>query len=213
MLNLRHSQLGVTLVELMIGLVIVGILFAMGAPAYSTWIKSQKVRAGAESILNGIQLARSTAVNNNAPARFNLCDTISSWQVLAVSSAAAAPDAADTVCGAGAAVAGGNEVRVQERTYMEGSNANGLGVSATSGVAPSTAAVIADDGSRSVTFNSFGRITPNADATNPIGTIGVGATGGARTLWVKVQTGGSVRMCDPNLSNGTAAQKADPRAC
>jgi type IV fimbrial biogenesis protein FimT len=204
-LNLRLRQQGVTLIELMIGLVIVGILFAVGGPAYGTWIRSQQVRTAAESILNGIQLARSTAVNNNTPARFNLCDTVSSWQVLAVSSAAAAVSAADTICGAGQAVGAGNEIRVQERTNLEGSNSTGI--TATSTLPAPTTLPVTDDGSRSITFNSFGRVvTPNADASNPMTTILVGATGGARSLLVIVQAGGSVRMCDPSLTN-------DPRKC
>jgi type IV fimbrial biogenesis protein FimT len=204
----RTKQQGVTLIELMIGLVIVGILFAAGGPAYSTWIKSQQVRTAAESILNGIQLARSTAVNNNAPTRFNLCDTSSSWQVLAASSTAAAVSAADATCGAGQAVSAGNEIRVQERTNKEGSSS--AGITANSTIPAPTTLPVTDDGSRSITFDSFGRVvSPNADASNPITTIMVGAAGGARSLLVIVQTGGGVRMCDPSA----LLSANDPRHC
>ena len=212
MLNLRHSQHGVTLIELMIAVVLMGILLMLAAPGYSTWIQNQQIRAGAESILNGIQLARSTAVNNNAPTRFNLCDTASSWQVLAASSTAAAADPAVTPCAAGAAVGAGNEVRVQYRSSQNGSRAGQI--YAISGVS-TTVPVVDDTNSRNITFNSFGRVVANDAAIggNSISTIEVatqqGGTqvAGTRPLLVIVQPGGNVRMCDP------AAPANDPRKC
>jgi len=208
MLNLRHSQHGITLVELMIGLVIVGILFALAVPAYNGWIQNQKIRTAAESLLNGIQLARNTAVTNNTQARFALCDSASSWQVLVVS-AVAAPDAADTVCGAGAAVTAGNEVRVQERSGQEGSAS--VAVLATSINPPPATIPIADDGSRSITFNGFGRVVANDPAVGgtSISAMEVAVQGGNRQLLVTVRTGGSVRMCDPSL----LLAATDPRHC
>jgi type IV fimbrial biogenesis protein FimT len=215
MLNLRHNQQGVTLVELMIGLVIVGFLFALGVPAYSGWIQNQKIRTAAESILNGIQLARNSAVSNNAPARFNLCDAASSWQVLAASSTAAAPSTADTLCGAGVTTANnGNEIRQQERSGQEGSRL--AQVTATSVLAaPPITAPIVSDGSTSITFSSLGRVMANDPAVggNSIAMIQVtiptnpGDT--PSPLLIIVQTGGTVRMCDPS----TLLSTNDPRHC
>jgi type IV fimbrial biogenesis protein FimT len=191
MLNLRHTQHGVTLIELMIGLVIFGILFTMGVPAYSGWIQNQQIRTAAESMLNGIQMTRSEAVKNNAPARFVLCDAVSSWQVLAVTSTAAAAPAADTICGAGAA----NEIRVQDRTGLEGSK------QAQVAVTPS--------GATTVTFNSLGRVVTNADASASIIQIDVSTPTGTRPLRITVGTGGNTKMCDPSPLLATN----DPRHC
>jgi type IV fimbrial biogenesis protein FimT len=71
MLN-PHSQSGVTLIELIIGIVIVGITLALAVPGYATWIQNSRLRNGAESILAGLQLARAEAVRRNTNVRFTL---------------------------------------------------------------------------------------------------------------------------------------------
>lgn len=89
MLILRHSQHGVTLIELMIAIVIFGILLAMGVPAYSGWVQNQQIRTAAESILNGIQLTRAEAVRQNTNVQFSLTALpMSDWQVSVASTAA-----------------------------------------------------------------------------------------------------------------------------
>ena len=193
----KSKQGGVTLIELMIAVVIVGVLLVLAAPSYSTWIQNQQIRTAAESILNGIQLTRNEAVKNNGRARFVLCGLPdSSWEVLAVSALAAAP-AASLACGAGSnAVAG--EVRVQERSSQEGSRlAQVIALDQASAVATT------------ITFNSFGRVVANADASAPITQIDVSTPTGDRPLRVTVGAGGNTRMCDPSpLLSAT-----DPRHC
>lgn len=74
----RHR--GFTLIELMIGIVVMALVMALGMPSYSTWIQNTKLRNAAESILNGLQLARSEAVARNQIVRFAL-GAGSSWNV------------------------------------------------------------------------------------------------------------------------------------
>lgn len=197
MLNLRHSQRGVTLIELLVGLVIVGFLFAMGAPAFSGWIQNQQIRAAAESILNGIQVARGEAVKNNGRARFVLCGLPgSSWEVLAASAPAPAP-AASLACGAGSnAVAG--EVRVQERSAQEGSR-----------LAQVSAVDAENEAVTTVTFNSFGRVVGNADGSDSLAQVDVSTPNGTRPLRITLGTAGNARMCDPS----TLLSASDPRHC
>ncbi len=57
---------GVTLIELVIAIVILGIVIAMGLPSFSTWIQNARTRSEAESLLRGMQLARQEAINHNA---------------------------------------------------------------------------------------------------------------------------------------------------
>lgn len=78
----RKAQAGVSLVELMIGLVIVGILLVAGVNSYSQWIQNQQIRVAAESILNGMQIARSEAVQRNTTVSFAR-DAQSGWTVSA----------------------------------------------------------------------------------------------------------------------------------
>ncbi|MGH8693968.1 MAG: pilus assembly FimT family protein, partial [Burkholderiales bacterium] len=44
----RHDQSGVTLIELLIGLALIGILLVMAVPAYQFWIQNVQIRNAAE---------------------------------------------------------------------------------------------------------------------------------------------------------------------
>lgn len=63
---------GVTLIELMIGIAILGMVLTMGLPSYARWMQSSQIRTAAESVQNGLQLARTEAVRRNAPVNFTL---------------------------------------------------------------------------------------------------------------------------------------------
>lgn len=191
---LTKSKLrGVSLIELMVAIVIVSILFVLAAPSYRGWIQNQQIRAAAESILNGIQVTRSEAVKNNGRARFVLCNApLSSWQVLAIpATAPAAAPAATAECGVGAAT----EIRVQERSSQEGSLLAQIAVT--------------PNGATTVTFNSFGRVVANADASASVTQIDVSTPTGDRPLRITLGAAGNTRMCDPSpLLSAT-----DPRHC
>ena len=187
------KQSGVTMIELMISVVIVSILLGLAATSYKDWIQNQQIRTAAESILNGLQVTRIEAVKNNANARFVLCGLPgSSWEVLAVSAAAAAP-VASLACTPDPALAG--EVRVQERSGSEGSR---LAVAA---VTPA--------GATTITFNGLGRVVANADGSASVTQVDVSNPQGNRPLRVMLGAAGTVRMCDPSPLLATN----DPRHC
>ncbi len=189
----KSTQRGFSLIELMVVIVIVGILFALGVPSYSGWIQNQQIRAAAESVLNGIQLARSEAVKNNGRARFVLCNApLSSWQVLTIPATAPAVGPAPTAeCGAGTAT----ELRMQERSSQEGSRLAQIAVT--------------PNGATTVTFNSFGRVVANADASTSITQVDVSTPTGDRPLRITLGAAGNTRMCDPS----TLLAATDPRHC
>jgi type IV fimbrial biogenesis protein FimT len=66
------KQLGVTLIELMITLAILGILVIAAMPGYTIWIQNAQIRTASDAILNGLQLARAEAVRRNALTQFAL---------------------------------------------------------------------------------------------------------------------------------------------
>ena len=66
---------GFTLIELMIGIAIIGILMMLAMPSYSDWIQNTRIRNSAESILSGLQKARQEAVHRNLPIHLNLTGT------------------------------------------------------------------------------------------------------------------------------------------
>lgn len=173
-------QSGFSLIELMIVLVIVGIGLLVGLPSYANWVANSRIRNAAESIQNGLQLARSEAVRRNARVSFVLAAD-SGWTLGCVAATAECPAA------------------IQSRAASEGS--------------AGTTAVMSNSGTaNTVFFNSFGASVTAAGAAGPARVdIDVDsatlAAADSRNLRVSIFSGGSVRMCDPNLG-GT-----DPRRC
>ena len=190
-----NRQAGMTLIELMIGIVLLGILLALGVPTFSRWSQSSQIRNAAEAIHNGLMLARAEAVRRNTTVRFQfvttttsacaLSDTGANW-VVSLDSPAGACDAApsDNVA----------PRIVQVRSAAEGSR---------------NAAVNAG-GVSLITFNGTGQATSGAPAainvTNPTGGA-CAAAGPMRCMRVTVATGGQIRMCDPARAAG------DPQGC
>lgn len=81
-----NRQAGLTLIELMIGVVVLGILAAVAVPNFRTWMQNTQVRNAAESITNGLQRARAEAVARNTNVEFVLTAG-SSWVVQLVGGA------------------------------------------------------------------------------------------------------------------------------
>lgn len=83
MLNERKTR-GFTLVELMVVMAILGIFLAIAMPSFRQMLMNFQIRALSESILNGLQLARSSAVQRNEQVQFELLPT-NAWTVRTVS--------------------------------------------------------------------------------------------------------------------------------
>ncbi|MFA7269075.1 MAG: GspH/FimT family pseudopilin [Sterolibacterium sp.] len=198
MLRLKPQQRGTTLVELLIGLAIVALLFAMGAPSFFSWIQNSQIRTSAEAIQNGLFLARAEAVRRNATVRFQLTSSVTgscalstasgNWVVsLDDPSAACSTPPSDTVA----------PRIVQVRPAAEGTDN----------------AVVAA-GQSTIIFNGLGRVTPvpagniDINISNPTGgTCATSSTTGMRCLRVRVSSGGQIRMCDPLRAS------TDPQGC
>ncbi len=75
------AQRGFTLVELMISLVVLGVLTALGAPSFFEWIQNSQTRTATEAVLNGIQVARSEAIQRNARVRIVFVPPSTGWTV------------------------------------------------------------------------------------------------------------------------------------
>lgn len=183
-----------TLIELMIGIVVLGILLALGAPAFSSWTQNSQIRNAAEAIHNGLTLARAEAVRRNTTVRFQLvttttgacalADTGTNW-VVSLDSPAGACDSAPS-----------DDIApriVQVRSAAEGSRN----------------AVVDAGGVSLITFNGTGQasVAATIDVTNPTGGACSTAAGPMRCMRVTVATGGRIRMCDP------ARAANDPQGC
>ena len=72
---------GVTLIELLIGMVIVSITVTLGLASVPTWLQNTQLRSAAEAVQSGLQLARAEAVRRNTLVGFSMAGPDSSWSV------------------------------------------------------------------------------------------------------------------------------------
>ncbi len=73
-MSLRSLQRGFNIIEIVVAFVIIALLATLGMPVYTTWLQNSQLRASADSIMAGLQQARTEAVRSNMTAgvRFSL---------------------------------------------------------------------------------------------------------------------------------------------
>lgn len=164
---------GFTLVEMIIAIAILAITIGLGLPSYKVWIQNTKLRNAAESLVNGLQLARAEAVRRNAPVAFTL-GAGSAWTVGCVSAGPSCP------------------ALIQSRAQGDGSSA------AVTVAAPDGNSVRFDAfGRMTQPAPAAGFAVFNVDLNPAVLSASL-----SRDLRVIVDIGGSVRMCDPNVGTG-----------
>ncbi len=203
------ARRGFTLIELAISVAIIGILMALGAPSFMTWLRNVQIRNAAESLQNGLQLARTEALRRNEKVTFwpvaltdsrlmdDSCarsDSGTSWVVSRDDpSSHCSVTESDTV----------SPRAIQKHAAGDG-NRNVVVAAFDSGGAAASC----------VTFNGFGRVDTkcsDAAASNPIMRFTIASSqtdANTRNLEVRLSSGGVIRMCDP-----TVTSSSDPRHC
>jgi type IV fimbrial biogenesis protein FimT len=190
----RHGARGTTLVELLIGMVIIGILIALGLPSFSSWLQSGQIRTLAEAIQNGISLARAEAVNRNTTVRFQLTDSMTSSCLMSTSGTnwVVSLDDPEGLCHIAASDTITPRI-IQSRASNEG-----------------TANAVAAASQSAIVFSGLGRLTPvpagniTIDITNPQGGTCAAVGGPMRCLQIVISPAGNVRMCDPKFASTDA---------
>jgi type IV fimbrial biogenesis protein FimT len=179
----NHRQHAFSVVELMIAIALVGILSMLSMPMYRTWQQNSQLRASAESILAGLQHARTEAVRLNETTGVQFVVTGNAWHVERV----AAP-------GVILHQGGGDDL-------AQNASVTPLPANAPVKFTPLGAV---DPAGFTIDFN-----VRHADEGGADPTLKCVADGGEmRCLSVQVRGGGLVRLCDPSV---TAA--GDPRRC
>lgn len=203
MLKHREAQRGVTLIELAVTFIVLGLLVVAAAPSISTWISNTNVRNTATSISAGLNRARAEAVRLNRPVRFSLVSVTD-------------PAVLDNSCKRSATgvswVASIDDPEDKCATAADGTTAPMIIDKAAGGPGGRRVSVAAlqSDGvtaANTVTFNPFGRVV-DATAISRIDIDNETTGGDYRALRILVGTGGTVRMCDIKVTDNN-----DPRKC
>lgn len=182
MLSLRKLR-GFTLIEVMITITLLAFLLLLALPAFTTMISNLRVRNVSDSVLSGIQSARTEALKRNINISFELDPATGiggGWKVYPTS------NNADVLHSKSSSEGGGVQVALDTgATIIEFNN---LGRRVLPAVPNATG-------------------TLDVDVSNP-GTGACEDTGGSvRCLRVTVSLGGETRLCDPNRPT------SDPQAC
>lgn len=171
---------GFTLVELVVTLAVLGIILGIAIPSFASWLLKLQIRNAGESVLHGLQLARSEAIKRNGAVTLTLTGG-TGWTITQTDSAGTTTD-------------------IQARPSGEGSQAASITITSPSGTVFPFA----------MTFGSLGRLTnPAAGVTlSAVGTAGADCTaaGPESCLVVQVSAGGQIRMCDPSPAKYSTPQ-------
>lgn len=202
----RRAHLGMSLVELMIGLTIMALLLMIGLPNMSIWLNNTQIRTTGETLLAGLQVARTEAVKRNQIVRFQMVSDLTSGCAIATNgkSWVVSLDDPTSLCDSapGEPAAGDPPPRIlQARSGSEGTERT----------------TVAGTPAATVHFNGLGRLTSPGGAanmtqvliTNPVGGTCEHVDGGSmRCLRIDISVGGEAKMCDPAVTDAT-----DPRIC
>lgn len=201
MLKRPHSG-GFTLIEMMIGLAVMGILLSIALPAFNQFLQNTKIRNAAESTITGLNLARAEALRRNSIVRFTLVSDLTSGCTASGSSASWVVSLADPAGACDQAPSDTTAPRIVQKKS---------GLEATAGV------VLATTGGNFVSYTGLGRLPSTGGpyiSQIDISTLqGVcehvdPVNGTRRCLRILISTGGQTRMCDPKVTDNT-----DPRFC
>lgn len=179
---------GFTLIELVVALVLVGLLFALGLPSFTTWIRNSQVRSVAEALQDGVRIAQTEAVRRNQAVMLAFTNDANPGK-----NPATAADGRNWVA----------------QTVTSDFVDDGATELIRSGVLSDVAlgvTIASTPAANAICFNANGRLVANAAPAAAPSTAACAATravfdvshpGSDRALRIIVALGGQVRMCDP----------------
>jgi len=200
------AQRGLTLIELLVTVTLLGLLLLAVMPNVTEWLRSAEVRNAAESIVNGIQKARAEAVRRNRTVLFSLVSTPAGMPGQLSSTCALSATSASWVVSL-ASPEGKCDVAPSETAAPQTLEKHAQGDGARNAVVTMLAADCTSAAATSqIKFDSLGRPTTDVTALRCLKVTH--ATGSATTIRVVVDAGGGVRSCLPDLT-----ATGDPRRC
>lgn len=174
---------GFTLIELLVAVSLFALLLALALPFYGDFMANSQVRNAAEAMLNGVTQAQTAAINANTRAQL-IVTPATGWQIQYVN-----PDTS---------IATQAPVPPAPFVLIDG--------------APNAVVATTPGGATEVTFDAFGRVVPNPDASATISCINVSNSkfASARVMRVVISNaalGIGTKLCDP------AVPSTEPTAC
>jgi type IV fimbrial biogenesis protein FimT len=197
MLKKLQRQRGVTLIELVIGIAILAVVLGFGIPNFAAWMQNLQIRNAAESIQNGLQIARTEALRRNTSIRFQLTSSIDdTCTIPAAGSGSQSP--ANWVVNVGDASTNDPTDKCASSTTLIQSHTAAEGAQN---------AVVSTDYT-TIVFNGLGQATSvsgsgDIDVSNSTGGACASQGGPMTCMRVTVSAQGQIRMCNPNLTSGT----------
>ncbi|MCE3264020.1 MAG: prepilin-type N-terminal cleavage/methylation protein [Pseudoduganella sp.] len=200
-------QAGVTLIELMIGLAIMGFTLAVGVPSMSHWMQTNRAKGAAEFYADGLATARRQALSHNARSRFVLSEHAGTgqynWQVDVCFPQPDAPCSSTTGSWSSAAAPAAND--------PQGENGYKSVYRSAAGLPPSSviAPVLEPAGAREIYFTELGWVDATGDERVSSIRLHPGSQfqGEVPPVSLVVTLSGMTAKCDPTRSAG------DSRAC
>jgi len=195
-------QRGFTMVELLVGITILAMLLALGAPAMGTYMQNSKLGSAASSYTSGAQLARAEAIRRNVRTELVLTDQpIAPGDIANL--AVAAPTGRNWVA---RAASGASFLLLEARAGSEGE-----GSIVGNHVQISGAASAPGVWTGLIPFNGFGATADGAaysiDIKNPSAGVCLADGGKIMCRRITISPGGQIVACLPGLPAG------DSRAC
>ena len=208
MLGIR-LQKGISLIEVVISLAIVSLTLGIGVSGLGEWTRNAQIRAAAESIQTGLQLARSEAIRSDARVRFQLVQLNNSvdcslattgltWIVSLNEVSGKCDQTPEDPPPLPTLPDADNPYIVQIHPMVGGAS--------TTRISASQSLLIFNSlGRRAAVNGTLADVT--IDISNPSGGVCRAVGGSVRCLQIIISTTGASRICDPSLAGG------DPRAC
>ena len=187
----RRTQRGVTLLELMITVAIVGIVGAIGIPQMGQWIRNSSVNSAAEILQNGLRQDEAEAIRRNLRVEFMLTN--------GTPAASGIKTLTPTTNGKNWAIRaldGLTPLADENTAYVNGFQLKDV------------SSDISVEGPASVLFSGSGRVLDNKGvAISSHQVYRISRSSADKALCVFVTPGGGVKLCNPALASG------EPFAC
>lgn len=186
-MRLPKRRLGVTLLEVLMGLVALGVLLAIAFPSVVTLMQNARLRAQAESVTRGLELARAEARRRNQPVEFVLVfgplanPAQATWSAIGESwvvrtASGRAPDVIDARSAVrSGGLADSTDVRVEASHHRRTDQSLGS----------------------SIVFEPSGALAGAAPIRLDVTPMS-GECAGLRCMRIVVGTDGQLRLCEPN---------------